>query len=259
MYSPTLLASRTVFITGASSGIGEACAWAFARAGARLILCARRLDRLTHLAAELKREFSTESRIFELDVRSSEAVQEAIAGLPEEWRAIDVLVNNAGLSRGLDPIQEGSLQDWDEMIDTNVKGLLYVSRAVLPSMVARRSGHVINIGSIAGHEVYPKGNVYCATKHAVGAITRGMLLDLNGTGIKVSTVDPGLVETEFSIVRFHGDTERANNVYKGLLPLTPSDVADGVLYCASLPPHVNVAEMVLMPTAQASATVVHRQ
>lgn len=259
MYDPTTLASRTVLITGASSGIGEACAWAFARAGARLILCARRPDRLDNVVKGIRKEFGAEIHSIQLDVRDREAVAAAIDSLPQEWSEIDVLVNNAGLSRGLEPIQEGSIDDWEEMIDTNVKGLLYVSRAVIPGMVARGRGHVINIGSIAGHEVYPKGNVYCASKHAVDAITKGMLLDLNGTGVKVTTVDPGLVETEFSIVRFHGDNERAGNVYKGLVPLGGTDVADAVLYCATLPPHVNVAEMVLLPTAQASATVVHRQ
>lgn len=258
MYNPTTLDSRTIFVTGASSGIGEACAWAFARAGARLIVCARRADRLQHLAQTLAHEYSTDVHAIALDVRDEGAVSAAIAGLPEEWRTIDVLVNNAGLSRGLDPIQQGLISDWDEMIDTNVKGLLYVSRALLPGMIERGAGHVINLGSIAGHEVYPKGNVYCATKYAVSAITKGMLLDLNGTGVKVTTVDPGMVETEFSMVRFHGDSERATNVYKGLVPLTPSDVADAILYCATLPAHVNVAEMILMPTAQASATVAHR-
>ena len=254
----TDIRNKTVLITGASSGIGAACAEVFAAAGARLLLCARRLERLREMEPSLRGLGAADLKLFELDVRDAEAVARAIESLPAEWKRIDILVNNAGLSRGLDPIQQGSLQDWEEMIDTNVKGLLYVSRAVLPGMVDRGAGHVINIGSIAGHEVYPKGNVYCATKHAVGAITKGMLLDLNGTGVRVSTVDPGLVETEFSVVRFRGDAERAETVYKGLLPLTGADVAEAVHYCATRPPHVNVAEMILMPTAQASATIVDR-
>jgi serine 3-dehydrogenase len=254
----TNLRNTTVFITGASSGIGASCASAFAAAGARLLLCARRLERLTAMEPELRSLGAPEIHSFELDVRDAEAVEQALKALPAGWEAIDILVNNAGLSRGLDPIQSGSLRDWEEMIDTNIKGLLYVSRAILPGMVERGKGHVINIGSIAGHEVYPKGNVYCATKHAVGAITKGMLLDLNGTGVRVSTVDPGLVETEFSVVRFRGDAERAESVYKGLQPLTPDDVAEAVHYCATRPPHVNIAEMIVMPTAQASATVVAR-
>jgi serine 3-dehydrogenase len=254
----TNLRNTTVFITGASSGIGASCASVFASAGARLLLCARRLERLAAMESELRSLGAPAIHSFELDVRDAGAVERALKALPAGWEAIDILVNNAGLSRGLDPIQEGSLRDWEEMIDTNIKGLLHVSRAILPGMVERGKGHVINIGSIAGHEVYPKGNVYCATKHAVGAITRGMLLDLNGTGVRVSTVDPGLVETEFSVVRFRGDADRAESVYKGLQPLTPDDVAEAVHYCATRPPHVNIAEMIVMPTAQASATVVAR-
>ena len=253
-----LLHNRIICITGASSGIGAGCARAFARQGGRLLLCARRLERLTELESELRGLGAAGIHSFALDVRNRQEVNREFAELPDEWRAIDILVNNAGLSRGLDPIQEGNADDWEEMIDTNVKGLLYVSRAVLPGMVERKQGHVINIGSIAGHEVYPKGNVYCATKHAVGAITKGMQLDLLGTGVRTSTVDPGLVETEFSIVRFHGDAGRAANVYQGLHPLTGDDVADAVIYCASRPPHVNVHEMILMPSAQASATMTHR-
>ncbi len=250
------MVNRTVCITGATSGIGAACARAFAGAGARIIIAGRRAERLAALADELRP--GVEVLPLTLDVRDAAAVAEAVAGLVAPWQAIDLLVNNAGLSRGLDTIQEGSLADWEEMIDTNVKGLLYVSRAVLPGMIERGRGHVINIGSIAGHEVYPKGNVYCATKHAVGAITKGMQLDLLGTGIRVTTVDPGMVETEFSAVRFHGDTERAAAVYRGLVPLSPEDVADAVLYCATRPAHVSVHEMILMPSAQASATMAHR-
>jgi serine 3-dehydrogenase len=254
----TSLAGSTVFVTGASSGIGEACARAFAAAGARLLLCARRAERLERLASEL-RAAGAETHVFPLDVRDREGVASAIATLPEQWRSVDVLVNNAGLSRGLDPLHEGSLDDWEEMIDTNVKGLLFVSRAIVPGMVERGRGHVINIGSIAGHEVYPKGNVYCGTKHAVRALTRGMQIDLNGTGVRVTTVDPGMVESEFSVVRFHGDEERASAVYHGLTPLGPDDVADAVVYCATRPPHVNVHELLLMPTDQATSTIAHRQ
>jgi 3-hydroxy acid dehydrogenase/malonic semialdehyde reductase len=254
----TDLHNKIVFVTGASAGIGEACAHAFARAGARLLLCARRVERLDGLAESLRNEGCPAVHGFALDVRNNDAVNEAIGGLPEEWRAIDVLINNAGLSRGLDPIHEGSIEDWDEMIDTNIKGLLYVSRAVIPGMIERGGGHVINIGSIAGHEVYPKGNVYCATKHAVGAITKGMQIDLLGTHVRATTLDPGLVESEFSMVRFHGDAERASAVYNGIEPLTPADVADAALYCATRPPHVNVHEMILMPSIQANTTMVLR-
>lgn len=252
------LRNRTVFITGASAGIGAACAVAFARAGARLIISARRAERLQASVSPLLDAGAAAVHTLELDVRDRDTVEHAITSLPEAWSAIDILVNNAGLSRGLDPIQEGSVDDWEEMIDTNVKGLLYVSRAVLPGMVGRERGHLINIGSIAGHEVYPRGNVYCATKHAVGAITRGMQLDLLGTGVRTSTVDPGMVETEFSLVRFHGDAERAAGVYRGIAPLTAGDVAEAVLFCATRPPHVNVHELLLMPSAQASATNVAR-
>ncbi len=249
------LKDKIVFITGASSGIGEACARAFAGAGARLLLCARRLDRLQRLAAAL----NVPCHCFTLDVRDQAAVQAAIAGLPEEWQAIDILINNAGLSRGLTKLHEYDLQDVDEMVDTNVKGLVYVTRAVVPGMVARQRGHIINIGSIAGHAVYPNGAVYCATKAAVKSITEGLKMDLNGTPLRVTSVDPGLVETEFSVVRFHGDVARAKKVYEGLRPLTGDDVADVVLFCATRPPHVNINDVVMMPVAQASATLVHRQ
>ena len=250
---------RTVFVTGASSGIGAACARAFAAAGARLLLAARRGERLEALAAELREAHRTETHLLELDVRDDGVVVRSLAGLPADWGEIDVLVNNAGLSRGLDPVQQGDPRDWDEMLDTNVKGLLYVTRAVLPGMIARGRGHVINLGSVAGHEVYRGGAVYCASKHAVDAITRALRLDVLGTGVRVSTVDPGLVETEFSLVRFRGDAERAGSVYQGLTPLTPADVADAVLWCATRPPHVNVSELLLLPTDQASATAVHRR
>ncbi len=255
----TALRDKIVFITGASSGIGRSAAKAFAREGARILLCARRGERLQALAGELKKDFGIPVHAFILDVRDQPAVAGAIAGLPAEWAAIDVLVNNAGLSRGLDKLHEGLLSDWEEMIDTNVKGLLYVSRAVIPGMVARGRGHVINIGSIAGHEVYPGGNVYCATKFAVNALSRGLRMDLVATPVRVSTVDPGMVETEFSLVRFHGDEERAGGVYKGIQALTPDDVAEAVVFCATRPPHVSIAEMIVMPTAQAAAMLAYRK
>jgi len=256
MYS---LKNKVVFVTGASSGIGKSCVRAFARLGARILMCARRADRLKTLAAEIKKEFGVPVQHFVLDVRNQPAVEKALAALSKDWRSIEVLVNNAGLSRGLSKLHEGRLSDWEEMIDTNVKGLLYVSRAVIPGLVERGTGHIINIGSIAGHEVYPGGNVYCATKFAVRALSMGLRLDLNGTPIRVSEVSPGLVETEFSIVRFRGDVDRADKVYQGLTPLSPDDIADAVVWCATRPAHVNVSEMIVMPTAQASTTLVHRK
>ena len=249
------LHDQTVFITGASSGIGAACARAFARAGARLLLCARRRDRLDGLADEL---VDVATHPFALDVTDADAVAEALGALPDDWKAVDVLVNNAGKALGLEKVYEMDRADLEGMIDTNVKGLLYVTQAVVPGMVARGRGHVINIGSTAGHEVYPGGAVYCATKHAVGAITQGLKKDLHGTPVRVSTVDPGMVETEFSVVRFHGDEARAADVYADVAPLTGADVADAVVYCATRPPHVNVSEVILMPVAQSSATMVHR-
>jgi len=244
-----------VFITGASSGIGAATARAFAQTGATLVLAARRSERLRELAAQL----TVTSHLITLDVRDRAAVHAAVEAIPPAFRDIDVLVNNAGLSRGFEPLHEGSEDDWDEMVDTNVKGLLYVTRAVLPGMVARRRGHVINIGSVAGHETYPRGNVYCASKAAVRALNKGMRLDLLGTGIRVTTVDPGLVPTEFSEVRFHGDRERAAKVYEGTRPLSAADVADAIVWCASRPAWVNVEEMLLMPTDQAAPTQVYRR
>jgi 3-hydroxy acid dehydrogenase/malonic semialdehyde reductase len=253
------LKDKIVFITGASAGIGQAMARAFAAQGAKILMCARRAERLEKLAQTLEYESKVAVHYFRLDVRDRPAVEKAIAGLAPEWRAIDVLVNNAGLSRGLDKLPQGLIEDWEEMIDTNVKGLLYVSRAVIPGMIERGRGHVINIGSIAGHEVYPAGNVYCATKFAVRALSKGLRLDLNGTPLRVSEVAPGMVETEFSLVRFHGDAERAGKVYQGLTPLAPDDVADAVVWCATRPLHVNVSEIVVMPTAQASTTLVSRK
>lgn len=250
---------QVVLITGASSGIGAACARMFAEARAKLILAARRRDRLEQLAEELDQEYATPIHLLELDVRDRSHVETAIASLPEPWSNIDILINNAGLSRGLDKLYQGQVEDWEEMIDTNVKGLLYVTRCVVPGMVSRDRGHVVNIGSIAGHQTYPNGNVYCGTKAAVRAISEGLKQDLLGTPIRVSSVDPGLVETEFSVVRFHGDSDRANKVYQGLTPLTPEDVADVVLFCVTRPPHVNLSEILLVPTDQSGPTLVHRR
>jgi serine 3-dehydrogenase len=251
------LSGALVLVTGASSGIGAACARAFGRLGCRLLVVARRAERLDALADELAGD-GVDVHASTLDVRDPRAVEAWFDGLPSEWRGVRVLVNNAGLARGMSAFHQGDLQDWEEMVDTNLKGLLYVSRVVVPGMVDRGEGHVVNIGSIAGHEVYPGGNVYCATKHAVAAVGRAMGIDLLGSGVRVSSVDPGMVETEFSLVRFHGDQRRAEAVYRGLEPLTGDDVADAVVYCATRPLHANVREMILMPTAQASAVHAHR-
>jgi NADP-dependent 3-hydroxy acid dehydrogenase YdfG len=254
------LADQVVFVTGASTGIGAACATAFAAEGARLLLAARRLDRMQAAEPELRAVGAKDVRLLALDVRDAAAVQQAVDTLPPAWKEMEVLVNNAGLSRGLDKLHEGSRDDWDEMIDTNVKGVLHVDRAVVPLLVARGRGTVIHLGSIAGRQVYPGGSVYCASKHAVRALNEGLRLDLLGTGVRVATVDPGMVAaTEFSLVRFHGDAERAASVYRGMTPLRPEDVAELIVYVATRPPHVNVAETVILPTDQASATNVHRR
>jgi NADP-dependent 3-hydroxy acid dehydrogenase YdfG len=252
------LKNQIVLITGASSGIGAACARVFADAGAKLILAARRLDKLQQLVETLN-VTSAQVHVIKLDVRDRYAVESAISSLPPGWSDIDILINNAGLSRGLDKLHEGDYQDWEEMIDTNIKGLLYLTRYVVPRMVNRGCGHVVNIGSIAGHQTYPGGNVYCSTKAAVKAISEGLKQDLLGTPIRVTSVDPGMVETEFSDVRFHGDTERAKKVYQGVTPLTPDDVADVVFFCTTRSPHVNINEVILMPVDQASATLVNRR
>ncbi|WP_430428959.1 SDR family NAD(P)-dependent oxidoreductase [Maribacter litoralis] len=247
---------KTAFITGATSGIGKSTAIHFALKGIRLVLCGRRQDRLDALKEELGKEVDVHTLNF--DIRNKEAVSVAIDTLPKDFSQIDILVNNAGNAHGLDTIQDGSVDDWDAMLDINVKGLLYVSKALIPQMVARKSGHIINIGSTAGKEVYPKGNVYCASKHAVDAINQGMRIDLNGTGVRVGAVNPGLVETEFSNVRFKGDEERADNVYKGFQPLKPEDIADIIYFVVTRPYHVNIADLVVMPTAQASSTIVDK-
>lgn len=255
----TNLNNKIVFITGASSGIGKSSAIKFAEAGANLLLCARRKERLDELSKELLSKFQIHVRTFQLDVRDQRSVEQSLNSVPAEWKNISVLVNNAGLSSGFDNIQNGSIADWEAMIDTNVKGLLYVTRAVLPGMIERNEGHIINLGSVAGRMVYPKGNVYNASKFAVRALNEGMKMDLLGTPIRVTTVDPGLVETEFSVVRFHGDMERASNVYKGITPLTPDDIADAIVWAATRPAHVNINEIVLMPVDQASPTMVNRK
>lgn len=252
------VSGKLVLVTGASSGIGEASARRFAAEGAHLALWARRKERLTQLAAELERAHGISVRLATVDVRDRAAVNQAAAGLVAE-RIPDVLINNAGLAAGLNKIHEGDVDDWDRMIDTNLKGLLNVTRAILPHMVASRRGHVVNIGSTAGHMSYPKGNVYSATKAGVRALTEGMNLDVAGTAIRVSSVDPGFVETEFSEVRFRGDAQRAKAVYHGFKPLAAEDVADAIAYVVNLPDHVNVVDLILVPTAQRNIYVVDRE
>ena len=244
----------TALITGATSGIGRETARTFAANGIRLVLCGRRGDRLR----DLKSELQTDVHVLEFDVRDPDAAKTALSSLPEDFSQIDILINNAGNAHGLDPIQNGEIEDWDAMIDINVKGLLYVSKAVIPQMVERQSGHIINIGSTAAKEVYPGGNVYCASKHAVDAISQGMRMDLNPHGIKVGCINPGMVETEFSQVRFKGDRERASKVYAGFTPLRPEDVADIIYFMVTRPAHVNIADLVVFPTAQAASTIVRR-
>ncbi|WP_203294894.1 SDR family NAD(P)-dependent oxidoreductase [Luteirhabdus pelagi] len=248
--------TKTAFITGATSGIGKATATLFAEKGLRLILCGRRGERLQKLQEALSQ--LTDVYTLSFDVRDKEAVFSQIENLPEAFNTIDILINNAGNAHGLDSIQDGDTNDWDAMLDINVKGLLYVSKAVLPSMLKREKGHILHIGSTAGKEVYPKGNVYCASKHAVDALNEGMRLDLNGTGIKVSAVNPGLVQTEFSEVRFKGDSKRAEKVYEGYTPLKPEDVAEVIWFTVSRPPHVVLADVTMMCLDQASSTVVNK-
>ena len=249
---------KLALVTGASSGIGEACARRLAAEGADVALWARREDRLERLADELGREHGVATHVASVDVRDRDAVRKAVDALLSEAGPPHILVNNAGLAAGFDPVQEGDFEDWDRMIDTNVKGLLNVTRLFLPSMIDADRGHIINIGSTAGHQVYPKGNVYNASKFAVTALTEAINLDVSGTRLKVSSVDPGFVETEFSVVRFHGDEDRADGVYEGFEPLTGDDVADAVAYVANLPAHVNILRMVLLPTAQRNVYVVDR-
>jgi NADP-dependent 3-hydroxy acid dehydrogenase YdfG len=251
--------NKIVFITGATSGIGKAAADIFAANGAKLLLCARRSEKLKEIKKDYEERYNSSVHIFRLDVRSNEDVEREINSLPEEWKDIDLLLNNAGLSRGLDKIQNGKIVDWDEMIDTNVKGLLYVSRCVIPLMLKKEYAHIINLGSIAGRELYPGGNVYCASKFAVDAITKGMRIDLMDTPIKVSTVDPGLVKTDFSLVRFRGDEEKAEIPYKGIEPLKAEDVAETIFYVATRNENVNIAEVIMFPKGQAGAAFIHRK
>ncbi len=253
------LNDKIVLVTGASSGIGAACARTCAKNGAKLILNARREERLEALAAELKETSAASSFILSFDVRNLNQVKAAVERLPVELESIDVLINNAGLARGLDKFYDGKVEDWEEMIDSNIKGLLYVTRLILPGMVKRGRGHLVNIASIAGIQTYPRGNVYSASKAAVRVLSEGLRQDLLGTPIRVTTISPGLVETEFSQVRFHGDRERAAQTYRGMTPLRADDVADAVIYSLTRPPHVNVSEIVLFPTDQASSTLVYRR
>jgi 3-hydroxy acid dehydrogenase/malonic semialdehyde reductase len=243
---------KRVLITGASSGIGAACAEIFAEHGAKLLLCARNEKNLQSIQRELIEKYSASVEIIVLDVSDFKAVENALGNLSEEWRNIDILVNNAGLALGLEKIHEANPDDWERMIDTNIKGLLYVSRHILKHMVKRNSGHVINIGSISSHNVYSGGVVYCATKHAENAISQGMKMDVHGTKIRVSTVDPGMVNTNFLLTRFSGDQEKASEVYKGMTPLSAEDVADAVFYCATRKPHVNILELIIYPTDQSA-------
>jgi 3-hydroxy acid dehydrogenase/malonic semialdehyde reductase len=249
--------TKIALVTGATSGIGRATAQILAKNNYKIILCGRREDRLALLEKELSEYTEVHTLVF--DVRDKKAVFEKINGLPSNFSKIDLLINNAGNAHGLDPIQNGDLDDWDAMIDINVKGLLYVSKAVIPQMIERKSGHIINIGSTAGKEVYPNGNVYCATKHAVDALNKSMKMDLNPYGIRVGAIHPGLVQTEFSEVRFKGDKDKAANVYKGFQPLQPEDIADIIHFVVSRPYHVNISDLVVMASAQASATIVNRE
>ena len=249
---------KTALITGASSGIGAACAKFLAEQGARLALCARSIDRLESVATELRDNYSCNIHTFKLDVGKRDETAKAITELPEDYSQIDILINNAGLAAGLDSVACASIDDWEQMIDTNLKGLLYVTRAILPGMVERNNGFIINIASTAGHVVYPGGSVYCATKHAVRAVAKTLQLELMDSNIRVSSVDPGMVQTEFSSVRFKGDQGKASSVYDGFTPLSADDVADAVCYCLSRPAHVMVSEIVLLATAQGDGRSVHR-
>jgi 3-hydroxy acid dehydrogenase / malonic semialdehyde reductase len=253
------LKGKCVFITGASSGIGEACARQFAALGAKLLLCARRTERLSELARTIAKEHQVAIHYFTCDVRDRVQVTDAFKALPTPWQQVDILVNNAGLALEAQKLQDGDPTDWEQMLDTNVKGLLYVTKAVLPGMLERNSGHIINIGSVAGVEVYPGGAVYCASKFAVRALSDGIKTDVHGSNIRVSEVQPGMVETEFSNVRFKGNAQRADKVYQGFQPLTADDIADTIVYCATRPAHVDVRRLWVMPTAQTSATLCHRE
>ena len=253
------LINKTTFITGASAGIGLACAQKFAEQGSNLILLARRKEKLEQVADEIRNNYPVKVLTSTVDVRNYEEIKKLLDTLPAEFQKIDILINNAGKALGLSKIYEADLADWEEMIDTNIKGLLYCSRLIIPGMVARNEGLIINIGSLAGHEVYPSGNVYCGTKSFVRAVSKGMIIDLNGTNVKVTNIDPGLVETEFSEVRFHGDKERASQVYVGYKPLTGEDIAEIAIFTATRPQHVQIQEIFVTPTAQATATIVSKR
>lgn len=250
--------AKIALITGATSGIGAACAHLFAAQGYHLILVARRQDKLEDISKRLIDKYAVDVKTVIADVRDQEDLSYKLEGLSSQLKKVAVLINNAGLSQGLDPIDKGNINDWDTMIDTNVKGLLYVTKIVSNWMIAQKAGHIINIGSIAGHEVYPNGNVYCATKHAVDALNKGMRIDLLPHGIKVTAINPGMVETEFSVVRFKGDEGRAKKVYDGFEPLIANDVAEAIWFAVSRPAHVNINDMLIMPTAQAAATIINK-
>lgn len=254
------LKDKIVFISGASSGIGKACAELFARSGAKLILCARSVEKIQEIGNELKAQYQTDTLALQLDVQDKNAVDEIVDALPLEWKKIDILVNNAGLARGLDKLHQGDIADWEAMIDTNVKGLLYLTRKIVPQMLEHQlNGHVINIGSTAGIHAYPGGAVYCATKSAVKFISDGLRMDVVDTPIRVTNIQPGMVETNFSVIRFHGDQQKADNVYEGIKVLTAEDIADIVVYTASAPTHVQICEVTVTPTHQATGGIVHKE
>ncbi|PKL89740.1 MAG: NAD(P)-dependent oxidoreductase [Ignavibacteriae bacterium HGW-Ignavibacteriae-2] len=253
------LENKIVFITGASEGIGKACAYAFAAEGANLILSARRKNLLDDIGENIEEKFGVKVLTLKLDVRNGDEVKASISNLPEQWAAVDILINNAGLAKGFEKMFKDDPENWDAMIDTNLKGLLYVTRQIVPGMVKRNSGHVISLGSTAGHMAYGNGSVYCATKFGVRAISDSLRIDLIDTDIRVSTVDPGMVETDFSNIRFFGDKERASKVYEGITPLSAEDIADTILYCATRPPHVSINEVIMTPVAQANSFVAFRK
>lgn len=254
------LQNKIVFISGASSGIGKACAELFAQAGAKVILCARSVEKVQEIADVLKAQYQTDALALKLDVQDKNAVNEIVDTLPSEWKKIDILVNNAGLARGLEKLHQGDVEDWEAMIDTNVKGLLYLTRKIVPQMLENKvNGHVINIGSIAGIHAYPGGAVYCATKSAVKFLSDGLRMDVVDTPIRVTNIQPGMVETNFSVIRFHGDQGKAGNVYAGIKPLVAEDIADIVVYAASAPAHVQICEVTVTPTNQATGGVLHKE
>ncbi len=252
------LKGKVVFITGASFGIGLACAEKFAEEGSRLILTARREDKLLEIAETITEKYNVDVLVRKLDVTDKKQVVEVIGNLPKEWEKIDILLNNAGLALGVEKIFDADVNDWEIMLDTNVKGLLYVSREIIPGMISRGTGHIINLGSIAGHQVYQGGSVYCASKHAVNALTQAMQVELVATPLRATAISPGMVETEFSIVRYKGDKQQAGKMYKGIDPLVAEDISEAVIFAASRPPHVNINEMIIMPTNQANSYVVYK-